>query len=81
MTYVVDAFGRFSASAMTGLIVTRCLMGTFLPLTVQPLVERFGYGFGLSIIAAASLCLAPIPVLVSRYGSKWRQRSKYTKDD
>lgn len=81
MTYVVDAFGRFSASAMTGLIVTRCLMGTFLPLVVEPLVERFGYGFGLTIIAAASLCLSPIPLLVSRYGSKWRQSSKYTRDE
>jgi ABC-type Na+ efflux pump permease subunit len=81
MTYVVDAFGRYSASAMTGLIVTRCLMGTFLPLVVEPLVDHFGYGWGLSIIAAASLCLAPIPVLVSRYGFRWRQRSKYTRDE
>ena len=81
MTYVVDAFGRFSASAMTGLIVTRCLMGTFLPLLVEPLVTRFDYGLGLSIIAVLSLCLSPIPVLVSMYGSKWRQNSKYTRDE
>ncbi|RYP75874.1 hypothetical protein DL771_002138 [Monosporascus sp. 5C6A] len=29
MTYVVDAFGLYSASAMTALIVTRCLMSTW----------------------------------------------------
>jgi hypothetical protein len=81
MTYVVDAFGRYSASAMTGLIVTRCLMGTFLPLVVEPLVKRFGWGLGLTIIAAASMCLSPIPLLVFKFGGKWRQRSKYTRDE
>lgn len=78
--YVVDACGLSSASAMTGLIVTRCLMGTFLPLTTGPLSEAFGYGWGFSILGAASLCLAPIPILVYRYGEVWRQRSEFTRD-
>ncbi|KAG4222861.1 hypothetical protein PC116_g28665 [Phytophthora cactorum] len=78
--YVVDAFGLYAASAMTAVIVTRCLAGTFLPLATAPLVDRFGYGIGLSILGAASFVLAPIPVLVLRYGSKWRQGSKYTRD-
>lgn len=79
--YVVDAFGLYAASAMTAVIVTRCLAGTFLPLAAAPLVDRFGYGIGLSILGAASFLLAPIPVLVLRYGSKWRQGSKYTRDE
>ncbi|KAI1097198.1 MFS general substrate transporter [Jackrogersella minutella] len=78
--YVVDAFGLYAASAMTAVIVTRCLAGTFLPLATGPLINKFGYGIGLSIFGGASLLLAPIPVLVLRYGSKWRQRSKYTRD-
>ncbi|KAF3059891.1 hypothetical protein GL218_05155 [Daldinia childiae] len=79
--YVVDAFGLYAASAMTAVIVTRCLAGTFLPLAAAPLVDRFGYGIGLSILGAASFLLAPIPVLVLRYGSKWRQGSKYSRDE
>lgn len=78
--YVVDAFGLYSASAMTALIVTRCLVGTFLPLTTGPLVQKFGWGGGFAILGAVSLCLAPIPMLVMRYGARWRQRSIYTKD-
>lgn len=78
--YVVDAFGLYSASAMTGIIVTRCLMGTFLPLTTAPLVEHFGWGWGFTCLGGVSLCLAPIPVLVQVYGEKWRQRSEFTKD-
>ncbi|KAH8898348.1 major facilitator superfamily transporter [Thozetella sp. PMI_491] len=80
MAYVVDAFGIYSASALTAVIVSRCLMGTFLPLATQPLVERFGYGWGLTLMGSAQLALLPIPVLVMRYGLRWRQKSKYSRD-
>ncbi|EXJ82516.1 hypothetical protein A1O3_06329 [Capronia epimyces CBS 606.96] len=80
-TYIVDAFKLHSASAVTAVIVTRCLMGTFLPLATQPLVDRFGYGWGFTVFAAASLVAAPIPVLIFRYGSRWRQYSKYTSQE
>lgn len=80
MAYVVDAFGLYAASAMTGVIVLRCLMGTFLPLTTTPLVYHLGYGWGFVVLGAFSLCLAPIPVLIMRWGSHWRQWSKYSRD-
>ncbi len=79
--YLADAYGVYSASANTGLIVTRCLMGTFMPLAAQPLIRRFGYGYGFTMFGGISLVLAPIPILVMRYGWKWRQRSKYTRDN
>lgn len=81
MSYVVDAFGLYSASALTALIVCRCLMSTFLPLATEPLVERFGYGLGLTVFGVGSFCLVPIPVLVMRYGARWRQRSVYSRDE
>ena len=78
--YVVDACGMYSASAMTGVIVTRCLVGTFLPLATAPLAERLGYGWGFSCLAALSLVLAVVPMLILRFGDKWRQRSEFTMD-
>ncbi|KAL5413212.1 hypothetical protein PMIN04_009522 [Paraphaeosphaeria minitans] len=78
--YVVDACGLYSASAMTGVIVTRCLMGTFLPLAAGPLAEELGYGLAFTLLGLLSLALAPIPMLVFRYGHKWRQRSEFTRD-
>lgn len=78
--YIVDAFGLYSASAMTAVIVARCLMGTFFPLTTEPLVRKFGYGYGFSVLGGISFALAPIPILLFRYGSRWRQMSKYSKD-
>ena len=80
MTFITDAFSNYSASAMTAVLITRCLMGAFLPLIVPPLADKIGYGFGFLVIAAPCLLLAPIPVLVMRYGPSWRQRSTYTED-
>ena len=79
--YIVDAFKLYSASAMTALIVTRCLAGTFLPLAVDPLVNKMGYGWGFTVLCGVSLLTAPIPVLIYRYGVRWRQRSRYTQQE
>ncbi|MCJ1472471.1 hypothetical protein MMC13_001119 [Lambiella insularis] len=79
--YVVDAFGLHSASAMTAVLVTRCLMGTFLPLATVPVTNALGYGYGFLILASACLAVAPIPLAVMRYGARWRQRSEYSRSD
>jgi MFS family permease len=79
--YIVDAFGLYSASAMTGVIVTRCLASTFLPLCTGPLKDKFGYGWGFTCLSALSLSLAIVPLLLLRYGEKWRLRSEFTRDD
>lgn len=81
MAYVVDAFGMYSASAMTAVIVTRCLMGTFLPLATEPLIEGLGYGGAFTCLGVFTLGLAPIPILIMKWGWRWRQRSAYTKDE
>lgn len=79
--YVVDSFNIFSASAMTAVLITRCLMGTFLPLVTAPLSEAIGYGLGFTVLAAATLLLAPVPFVIRRYGGQWRQKSDFTKDE
>ncbi|ORY13411.1 major facilitator superfamily transporter [Clohesyomyces aquaticus] len=80
MAYVVDAFNLYSASAMTAVLISRCLMGTFLPLVTAPLRSALGYGWGFTILAAMCAILAPVPALISRFGGKLRGRSKYTRD-
>ncbi|KAH7010412.1 major facilitator superfamily domain-containing protein [Ilyonectria destructans] len=79
IAYVVDACGLYSASALTGIIVIRCLASSFLPLMTTLLAEHLGYGRGLTILGAISLGFALIPILMLKYGSQWRQHSQYTK--
>lgn len=80
LTYVTDAFGLYSASALTAVLMTRCLMGTFLPLATAPLTEALGYGYGFLILAGICLALAVVPLFVMIFGARWRQHSKFTKD-
>jgi hypothetical protein len=39
MTYTIDFSGRYAASALAGLTVSRSLLGAFLPLAGGPLVS------------------------------------------
>ena len=55
MTFITDAFGTYSASALTAVLITRCLMGAFLPLRVPPLADDIGYGFAFLVLAGVML--------------------------
>lgn len=79
--YVVDAFGLYSASAMTSTIIIRCLGGTFLPMVIPPLTNALGVGYGFLVQAGICLSLLPLPLLVWKYGYVWRQKSKYTQTE
>ena len=78
-SYLVDAFGMYSASAMTMVLLARCLGGTLLPLAIPPLTDALGFGYGFLVLAAVCLVLIPVPIIVMRFGSQWRQLSMYTK--
>lgn len=77
--YVVDAFGLYSASAMTMVLIARCLAGTLLPLAIPSLTGALGLGYGFLLLAGVCLVLAPLPAVVMRYGSRLRQTSVYTR--
>ncbi|KAF8857429.1 MFS general substrate transporter [Acephala macrosclerotiorum] len=80
-SYVVDAFGLYSASAMTMILLVRCLAGTLLPLAIPPLTDAVGLGYGFLLLAGVCLMTMPLPIIIMRYGSSWRQKSVYTRND
>lgn len=77
MAYVVDAYGIYSASAMTGVIVVRCLAGAFLPVVTVLVIQDLGYGWGFATLSALCLVLGFLPVVIMRYGSRCRQAAAY----
>ncbi|KAI6988327.1 hypothetical protein KC360_g2033 [Hortaea werneckii] len=79
MSYVVDAFATYSASATTSVLILRCLMGTFLPLATGPLTDRLGYLGGFGTIAAGCAVLAPVPAAVFWWGEGWRGECGFTR--
>lgn len=81
MAYVVDACVLYSASALTGVVVMRCLAGAFLPLVVALLAEHLGYVRAFGMLGALTLALGLIPVLIFKHGARWRQRCEYTRTE
>lgn len=77
--YVVDAFGLYSASAMTAVVVMRCLMSTILPLITGDLIARMDYRNAFAALAIVTAFIVPLPMMVWRYGPRWRLRSMYTR--
>ncbi|CAG8978288.1 hypothetical protein HYALB_00010287 [Hymenoscyphus albidus] len=79
--YVVESFGLYSASAMTMVLVARCLGGTLLPLGIPPLTGRLGIGPGFLVLAAVCGVLIPVPVVVMRCGGVWRRWSRFSRGE
>ncbi|KAK6222812.1 hypothetical protein LQW54_000621 [Pestalotiopsis sp. IQ-011] len=75
-SYLVDAFGLYSASAIAGSAAFRNLCGTVIPLSGPPLYRRLGLGWGNSVLGFIALAIIPLPLLLMRYGHTLRLRGK-----
>ncbi|QKX55433.1 uncharacterized protein TRUGW13939_02526 [Talaromyces rugulosus] len=73
-TYFIDAGGRYAASAIAGLTAFRCLFGAFLPLAGPSMYASLGLGWGNSLLGFVALALVPVPAVIFKYGSRFRQR-------
>ncbi|TVY84063.1 Efflux pump radE [Lachnellula suecica] len=72
--YFVDAFGRYSASALAASKLLQSVVGAFLPLAGRPLFDHLGLGWGNSVLGFIALTFLPVPWLFFRYGEKLRTR-------
>lgn len=75
-SYLVDAFGVYSASAVAGSAVFRQLGGTLFPLAGPPLYQNLGLGWGNSVLGFIALAFIPVPLLLMRYGQALRSWDK-----
>lgn len=78
-TYMVDAFNEFSASALAAVTMARSVGGAVVPLIGPLLYEQLGQGWGNSVFAMLIFVFSVVPVLMYKYGSRWR--SMFTTDD
>ncbi|MCJ1400067.1 hypothetical protein MMC11_003270, partial [Xylographa trunciseda] len=73
-TYLVDAFGPYSASALAANTVLRSLFGTFLPFAGPPMYAALGLGWGNTLLGFLALAFAPVPWFFYKYGEQMRER-------
>ncbi|PYH43484.1 MFS general substrate transporter, partial [Aspergillus saccharolyticus JOP 1030-1] len=75
-TYVVDSFGVCAVSAISAVMVVRNVAAVVVPLAGPGLFGRLGYGWGGTVLGGVVLVILPVPVVVMRFGGRWRGRSK-----
>lgn len=79
-TYLIDSFPKHAASAIAANGVLRSVLGAILPLFGLQLYDTLGLGWGNTILAAVLLVLAPVPVLISKFGHRIRSNPKFMPD-
>ncbi|EED23150.1 bicyclomycin resistance protein, putative [Talaromyces stipitatus ATCC 10500] len=74
ITYLVDAFTIYAASAMAANTVIRSIAGSVLPLAGSKMYETLGYGWGNSLLGFIAACMIPVPWVIIRYGEFLRRK-------
>ena len=78
LTYIVDAFTEYAASATAANAVMRSIFGATLPLAGPRMYQALGIGWGNSLLAFIALAGCPIPWVFYKYGERIRKSSKAT---
>jgi len=74
VTYVVDCFTIYAASALAANAVVRSVMAAVLPLAGQKMYLKLGLGWGNSLLAFVAIGLLPIPIVLLLWGERIRKR-------
>ncbi|OGM50533.1 hypothetical protein ABOM_000885 [Aspergillus bombycis] len=77
VNYLVDSYVTYAASALAAATVMRSFCGAAFPLFTTYLYEGLGIHWASSVPAFLSLACLPAPFLLSKYGSRLRQRSRF----
>lgn len=70
--YIVDTYGRYSASALAATKVLQSITGAVLPMAGPALYDQLGLGWGNTVLAFIALAFLPVPLLFYKYGEKLR---------
>ncbi|OJJ41598.1 hypothetical protein ASPWEDRAFT_167610 [Aspergillus wentii DTO 134E9] len=77
-TYVVDAYTKYAASALSAVVFLRCLAGFGFPLFAPYMYNALHYGWGNSVLGFVAIGIGiPAPLFLWRFGPKLRGMSTY----
>lgn len=79
LTYLVDTFTRYSASALGANTFLRSMAAGAFPLFVDPMFSNLGVNWGTTVFACISALLIPVPFLFFYWGARIRQRGKWSR--
>ncbi|THV00011.1 MFS polyamine transporter [Dendrothele bispora CBS 962.96] len=77
LSYLVDTYLMYSASAFASNTVIRSLVGAAFPLFTVQMYTNMGINWASTLIGLVSLLLTPMPFLFFKFGRVIRARSKF----
>lgn len=77
LTYLVEVYLMYSASALSGNTVVRSAVAAAFPLFIRQMFTNLGIGWGASTFGFIGLAITPSPFLFYKYGYKLRQMSRF----
>ena len=76
ISYLVDAYAQFAASAVAAVTILRSFAGFGFPLFAPAMFNALGNGWGNTVLALAATGIGiPVPILIWLFGEKLRRRS------
>ncbi len=72
-TYLIEAFGIHSASAVAANVLLRSIFGSLLPLAGPKIFQLLDLGWGSTLLGALSLMFLPVPFIFMKYGRRLRE--------
>ncbi|PKY00615.1 MFS general substrate transporter [Aspergillus campestris IBT 28561] len=78
LTYLVDCYPMYAASAIAANTVLRSLVGAFLPLAGPSMYETMGLGWGNSLLGFICVGMIPLPIIFYKYGERLRKVQRFT---
>lgn len=73
ITYIVDCYPVYGASAIAANVTLRSVVGAFLPLAGPPMYASLGLGWGNSLLGFICVAMIPIPLIFYKFGAKLRK--------
>ncbi|GAA6034746.1 hypothetical protein JCM8097_001149 [Rhodosporidiobolus ruineniae] len=77
LTYLVEVYLMYSASALAANTIVRSAVAAAFPLFVNQMFSALGVNWACSLLGFVALALSPSPLLFYRYGSWLRQKSRF----
>ncbi|KIY69283.1 MFS general substrate transporter [Cylindrobasidium torrendii FP15055 ss-10] len=77
LSYLVDTYLMFAASAFASNTIVRSLVAAAFPLFTVQMYHGLGINWASTLIGLIALVLAPIPFLFYKFGPRIRQNSKF----
>lgn len=79
LSYMLDTFTQFAASAVAANTFLRSTMAGAFPLFAAPMYGTLGINYSMTIMGGISAVLTPVPILFFIWGKKIRAKSKWSK--